>query len=32
MSEIFERFCDAEFSADWDTHRGPPRRRGLLLR
>ena len=30
MSEIFERFCDAEFSADWDAHAGPLRRRGLL--
>ncbi len=31
MTEIFERFCDAEFSADWDTHARPLRRRGVLL-
>ena len=30
MTEIFERFCDAEFTADWDTSARPLRRRGLL--
>ena len=30
MTEIFERFCDAEFTADWDHHGRPPRRRGVL--
>ena len=23
MTEIFERFCDAEFTADWDQHGRP---------